>query len=73
MKRTPWFNADVLPVRAGVYEWRCLIATSGRISQATFDPSTLWDGTGLPTDWRPALNCKHCRWRGLTEKAEEQR
>lgn len=73
MKRTPWFSADVWPVREGIYEWQCRIATNGRIRQATFDPSIQWDGTGKNTDFRPARNCVYCQWRGLTAPAKERK
>ena len=72
MKRTPWFHTDVLPVRAGVYEWRCLV-TNGHIRHAVFHPVIKWDGTSQKTNCRPSLACKHCMWRGLTKPAKEQK
>ena len=73
MKRTPWFNADVSPVRAGVYEWRCRFVTNGGLRQAVFDPAILWEGTSMSANLRPAPTCKSCQWRGLLRPAKEQK
>lgn len=68
MKRTPWFRTDVLPVHEGIYEWQCDNASRG-IQKAFFN-GYRWRAQ---TDFAPTATCKHCQWRGLTEKAEEQK
>jgi hypothetical protein len=67
MKRTPWFNADVLPVHAGRYEWQCNNVSMG-IQQAFFNGVRWW----TRTDFEPTATCKHCQWRGLLRPAKEQ-
>ena len=63
MNRTPWFSVHKhLPVRAGVYEWRCDWATDG-IRRAVYNRTGGW--MSLPE--RPSTDCRSCQWRGLVK------
>ena len=71
MKRTQWFNADVLPVRPGVYEWRCHFATANKVLRASYFRGYGW--WPLNKLAGPVADCRSCQWRGLTAQAKEQK
>lgn len=73
MKRTPWFKASTLPVRAGIYEWRCNWSTDGMISRAVYHRIHGWNVPSMPTSERPSTDCRSCQWRGLTAPAKERK
>lgn len=73
MKKTPWFSAEVRPVRRGVYERRF---PSGTIKFAKWDGRKWHTGYGVDPLWAASENnvsgyqCDFGDpdWRGLTTK-----